>query len=114
MAVSESFSNYVLEQLIPFGPVIARKMFGGMGLFCNNIMFGLIANDVLYFKMDDSNRADYINSGMGPFKPFANKPMVMPYFEVPADVLEDRTILVSWAAKAFEVAIKSSKGKKRF
>lgn len=102
-----------MEQLGPLGPVTARKMFGGIGLFFEGLMFGVLSNDVLYFKVDDSNRVDYEKAGMGPFKPFENKPMVMTYFEVPVDVLEDKTLLVSWAEKALEVSQKPSKGKKK-
>jgi TfoX/Sxy family transcriptional regulator of competence genes len=60
----------VLEQLQGAGPVTAKKMFGGVGLYIDMVFFGLIADDVLYLKVDDSNRADYEAEGMKPFKPF--------------------------------------------
>jgi DNA transformation protein len=87
MPFSEEYLDYVLDQLKSIGPVIARKMFGGVGLYWNGVFFALIADDTLYFKVDDSNRSDYEAVGMGPFKPFAEKSYAMQYYEVPADVV---------------------------
>jgi DNA transformation protein len=79
-------------------------MFGGAGLYFEDLFFGIIADDVLYFKVDDSNRADYEAEGMGPFKPFPDKIEVMQYYEVPIDVLENKNTLREWAEKAVIVA----------
>ena len=56
MSVSEAFLAYVLDQLSGWGGVSARKMFGGAGLYRDGKMFGLIADDVTYLKVDDANR----------------------------------------------------------
>ncbi|MFZ3171778.1 MAG: TfoX/Sxy family protein [Carboxydocellales bacterium] len=104
MAVNDSYRDFVLEQLEHFGPITAKKMFGGIGLFFDCLTFGLIAKDVMYLKTDDSNRAEYEKEGMGPFKPFENKPMLMLYYEVPADILENKVELVNWARTAWEIA----------
>lgn len=60
MAVSDEFIEYVIDQLAAWGEVSARRMFGGAGLYCDGMMFGLIADDVAYLKADDSNREDFI------------------------------------------------------
>jgi DNA transformation protein len=79
-------------------------MFGGAGLYFEGLFFAIVADDVLYFKVGDSNRADYEAAGMGPFQPFPDKNSVMQYYEVPIDVLENRDTLRDWAAKAVRVA----------
>jgi DNA transformation protein and related proteins len=112
MAVSESYKDYVLDQLEPLGFVTIKKMFGGAGIYYDGLIFGLLADDVLYFKVDDSNRLDYEKEGMGPFKPFADKPMVMPYYEVPIDILEDRHDILEWARKAC-IASKNNRPKNK-
>lgn len=90
---------YVLEQLDDVGEVTARRMFGGYGLYLDGVFFALISSEnVLYFKVDESNRADYESLHMPQFKP-------LHYYEVPVDVLEDRTLLKVWARKAFAVAL---------
>lgn len=110
MSVSESFKDYVIDQLGLLGCVTMKKMFGGMGIYYGGLIFGLLADDVLYFKVDDSNRSDYENVGMEPFRPsFVSKPMVMPYYEVPIEILEDRERLVDWARKALRISNTKSK-----
>lgn len=100
MAISESYQEYVVDQLRELGCVTVKKMFGGAGIYYEGLIFGLLADDVLYFKVDDSNRSDYERAGMEPFQPFDEKPMVMPYYEVPVDILESKELLADWANKA--------------
>jgi DNA transformation protein len=104
MSVSDEYMTYVIDQLDAVGTVQARRMFGGAGLYLNGLFFALIADDVLYLKVDDSNRPDYEAAGMEPFRPFPDKPNVMQYYEVPIEVLENRDTLREWAQKALDVA----------
>jgi DNA transformation protein len=104
MSVSDEYLTYVIDQLECIGPVRARRMFGGAGLYFDGLFFALVADDVLYFKVDDSNRPDYESADMGPFRPFPDKPNVMQYYEVPIEVLENRDTLRDWAQKAVDVA----------
>jgi DNA transformation protein len=105
MAVRDSFRDYVLDQLSGLGPVRSKRMFGGVGLYHDERFFGLIDDDTLYLKVDDSNRDDFVARGMGPFRPFPDRPEYsMGYFEVPASVLEEGDELVAWARKALAIA----------
>jgi len=109
MPVNQEYLDYIMDQLKSFGPVTTKRMFGGAGLYHQGAFFGLVADDVLYFKVDDGNKADYEAAGSGPFKPFGT--YTMSYYEVPADVLEDPDELVLWARKAFEAVGKTIKRK---
>jgi DNA transformation protein len=111
MAFSEDFLGYVLDQLRVVPGVSSRKMFGGLCLFHGGRAFGLIdSDDVFYLKVDESNRADYESAGMKPFAPFPDKPQyIMSYYEVPAEVLEDRDQLKDWSRKSILVAQKVNK-----
>jgi len=109
MRNSDSFRTFVLDQLAPLKEVTARAMFGGLGVYSAGVFFGIVASDVLYFKVDESNRDDYREYGSGPFRPFADKPMSMSYYEVPLEILEDRDALVRWAKRAVVVAAKPKK-----
>jgi DNA transformation protein len=105
MAVSSDYLAYVLDQLAGLGGVSSRRMFRGAGLYCDEYFFGLIADDVLYLRVDDSNRSDYTARGMAQFRPYADKPhLSMNYYEAPADVLEDARQLAEWARRSMEVA----------
>lgn len=104
------FPEYVLEQLAAFGGVTARRMFGGNGLFKGGLMFGLIADGALYFKVDDDNRADYVAKKSEPFTYEARgRKVALSYWFVPEDVIEDSDDLRAWAAKAYAAAVKSRK-----
>jgi len=114
MAVDESFKDYVVDQLGTLGFVTVKKMFGGAGIYYDGLIFGLLAGDVIYFKVDDSNKLDYERAGMKAFQPFDDKPIVMSYYEVPVDILENRELLAEWAMKSLVVSRnKNTKTKKK-
>lgn len=105
MAVTPSFRDYVLEQLAGLGRVRSHRMFGGVGLYCDELFFALITDDTLYLKVDDSNRDDFVRRGMQPFRPYRDRPeWEMGYYEVPADVLEDAETMTVWARKSVRAA----------
>jgi DNA transformation protein len=113
VAVSAEYRDWVLEQLREAGSVTARSMFGGAGIYLEGTIFALIADDTLYFKVDDENRPDFEAVGMGPFRPYKDGTEVMQYYEVPADVLEDRERLRDWAWKAVDVSRRAPRRSRR-
>ena len=79
MASSAEFRDHVLDLLAALGPVTARRMFGGFGIYLDGVMFALIADDILYLKVDDRTRPDYEAAGSAPFRPRPRgKPFTMP------------------------------------
>jgi DNA transformation protein and related proteins len=82
----------------------ARPMFGGVGLYSGEVFFALIADDTLYFKVDDSTRPEFEARGMGPFRPFGDASGAMQYYQLPEDLLEDPDALRPWAEKAVAIA----------
>ncbi len=104
MRSSESTRDFILEQLSGVRGLLPKAMFGGLGLYAGDIFFGIVARDGLYLKVDDSNRGAYEAAGMAPFKPYADRPMTMHYWQVPAGVLEDEAELLTWAKASIAVA----------
>ena len=112
MAVSADYLAYVLEQLAGVDGVSSRRMFGGAGLYSHECFFGLIAEDTLYLRVDDANRARFTTRGMARFRPYADRPeLSMNYFETPAEVLEDPQELSAWAAEAIAAARAAAENK---
>ena len=110
MPNKDGYRDWVLEQLAGAGRITARRMFGGTGLYRDDVFFAIIASDVLYFKVGDANRADYEARGMQQFRPFDDKPYLsMSYYEVPADVLEDPDECVHWVHRSVSVALAARK-----
>src|SRR5690349_19544984 len=92
----DSFAEYVLEQLAPLG-VGERRLFGGLGLYLGDAIFGIVDEGRLYFKTDAESREVYVALGMRPFSP-SPRQTLMRYYEVPPDVIEDAERLAEWAA----------------
>jgi DNA transformation protein len=114
MAVGSDYLQYVLEQLSALEHASSRRMFGGIGLYCDGVFFALIDDDALFFKVDDSDRDDYTARNISAFRPVADTPDIsMSYFEVPADALEDRDELAVWARKSLAVAAAAAARKPR-
>lgn len=112
MAVTQSYRDFVLEQLGRVTPVTGKPMFGGVGIYAEGLFFALIAEDRLYFKVDDATRPDFERRGLEPFRPFGED-SAMGYYEVPADVVEDTTQLELWMKKAIAVAANAKRTKRK-
>jgi DNA transformation protein len=78
-------------------------MFSGFGIYAGDIFFALIAEDALYFKTNEQTRRRYKEAGSDCFRPSKTQ-VLKSYYEVPADILEDRESLLEWASEAIEVA----------
>ena len=94
----------MLDQLAEVGDVTSKKMFGGVGLYCDGWFFGIIARDELYLKVDDSTRSDFEAAGSHAFRPYPDRPSKMQYYKVPGEVLESAPELVTWTQRAIRVA----------
>ena len=115
MAHRNEFIEYLLELLqtgesANIGQISVRAMFGGHGLYFNspehgNIMFALVADDILYLKTGDTNRTDFEERSLEPFKYERNGKMAtMSYHEAPAEVLDDPDEMMRWAGKSIDAA----------
>lgn len=104
MAHHSGYLEDVLEQLEPLGPVHARRMFGGWGLFLEGRMFALILGERLYFKTDDTTRAAFESAGGEPFvySKAKGKAVTLSYWTPPPDAVDDALALLPWARRALE------------
>ena len=99
----DSFVAYVLDQLKEVEGLGCRAMFGGHGLYRGPTFFGIVFEGRLYLKTDDSTVGQYTRRGMRPFRP-NDRQLLKTYYEVPADVLDDRRRLTEWAEVAARCA----------
>ena len=96
--MSNSFKDFVLEQVAPL-PIKIRPMFGSFGLYLEDRFFGIISEDQLFFKTNHKTRKDYKKLGSKPFTP-SPKQILINYYEVPAEVIDNPEILKEWVQKA--------------
>ena len=105
------FVRHLLDLLQDFEGVSARRMFGGQGLFRHDLMFALIFDDTLYFKVDGGNRAEYEARGLPPFRyDKKDRTIALSYFQAPEDALDDADMLAAWARRAWEAAVRARSG----
>lgn len=105
---SDGFVEHCLSELMPLGPVRARAMFGGHGLYFEDVMFALIAHERLYMKVDELTRDRFEAAGCRPFvyDDGIRKPVTMSYWSAP-EVDGARQNLLEWAQLALAAARRS-------
>ena len=101
----------VVDRLTPLGPIRAKAMFGGYGLYLDDVFFALVA-DQLYLKVDDRNRPTFEAAGMEPFRPFDDRPGTMSYYPVPDQVFDEPQALVEWARGGLDAALRARSRKR--
>ena len=108
------FLDYILSNLEPHGPIKARAMFGGYGIYYGDVMFALIAENVLYFRVDEQNRPDYLEHDSKPFVySMGQKTVSLPYLELPEEILNNSEELSYWIKKAKDAAMRNKVAKKK-
>ncbi|MBV8659926.1 MAG: TfoX/Sxy family protein [Burkholderiales bacterium] len=112
MARSE-FVDWLVEQLAPMGPITARSMFGGWGVYCHGIIFSIVVDDVAYLKTDATTEPRFEQAGSGPFRYSMHdgREMKMAYWRIPDDVMEDRGAMIKWSREALDVSLRAQKAK---
>ena len=108
MAGRDEFFAYVLGLLEPLGRVTARPMFGGYGLYCDGIFFGLVLDNTLYLKADDQNRGDFERAGCEIFSySRKGKRAILNFYRAPEDAVDAPHLMLPWARSALSAALRS-------
>ncbi|SDW07712.1 DNA transformation protein [Lutibacter oricola] len=103
MAVSNDFLQFVLDQLSGWGTVNIKKMFGGVALYQEELAFAMLMNDEVYLKVDDFTEKKFIKAGSVQLKLFKNNAVVVSFYSLPSEVLEDADLFKDWSKEAFEI-----------
>ena len=108
------FVEYVIGSLAMLGPVRAKSMFGGWGIFCDDLMFGLVADDELYLKVDTQNQPDFEAEGSEAFvfEMKNGRSGTMSYFSAPSQCYDDNEAMLEWGQSALAAALRQRKPKK--
>lgn len=110
------FAAFTVDNLQAMGPVYSKNMFGGFGVFLDGLMFGLIADNELFLKVDKENVAEFEELGMQPFTyEKQGKPMNLSYYQAPEECMESNELLVAWGNSGFGAALRAAakKAKKK-
>ena len=111
------FANHCMELLTPLGPVLARRMFGGFGLYVDGLFVAIISRDELYLKADGTSQSRYEDAGCEPFrysktgKDGRQDVASLNYFRPPEETLESPALMLPWGRLAMESALRSANAK---
>ena len=112
MVASDSFAEFLKEQLAPLGRVTMRRMFGKTGVFCDGLMLGMVRDNTLYFRVDDENRTAFKEAECFPPLNYEKKGVAidLSFWRAPERLFDEPDELVEWArvalAAASRVAVK--------
>jgi DNA transformation protein and related proteins len=113
MASDRELVTHCLELLASAGAPRARRMFGGHGLYVDDLFIALIAFDRLYLKADEQTRPRFEAAGCAPFVyEGQGKPVTMSYFTAPEDAMESPGLMQPWARLALEAALRARAAKR--
>lgn len=105
------FVAYLAEVFEDFGPIEAKRMFGGYGIYRDALMFALVSDDVLYLKTDEAMAAELAALGMPPFEyTKQGKRTQISYYMAPAEIFDDPDTAKRWADRAYAVALLAKQG----
>jgi len=104
----------LLSLLLPLGPVEARRLFGGHGLYLEGTIFALVFDGTLFLKADEKTKAAFERRGLGPitYEGRKGQTIALPYWEAPAELKRDGKALCRWARIAYEAGLRSKARKK--
>lgn len=104
MVASDSFADFLREQLAPLGPVTMRRMFGKSGVFCDGVMLAMVRDNTLYFRVDDDNKAAFAEAEA--FLPlnYEKAGGSIAFWRAPERLFDEPDEVVAWARLALAAA----------
>jgi len=106
MVASDTFAEFLGEQLAPLGRVTMRRMFGKSGVFCDGVMLGMVTDNMLYVRVDEHNRATFKEAESFPPLNYAKKGSTidLSFWRVPERLFDEPDELLAWARAALAAA----------
>jgi DNA transformation protein and related proteins len=106
MVASDSFAEFLSEQLAPLGHITMRRMFGKTGVFCDGFMLGMVTDNTLYFRVDDHNRAAFKEAASFPSLNYRKKGSTidLSFWRAPERLFDEPDEFVRWARIALAAA----------
>jgi DNA transformation protein len=106
MVASETYADFLREQLAPLGHLSIRRMFGKSGVFCDGVMFAMVTENTLYFRVDDENRDTFKEAASFPPLNYAKGGSMidLSFWRVPERLFDEPEELVDWARAALAAA----------
>jgi DNA transformation protein len=115
MVARDSFAEFLHEQLAPLGRVTTQRMLGKTGVFRDGVMFAMVADDTLYFRVDDHNRAVFREAEAFPPLSYekGGRSIGLSFWLAPERLFDEPNELMTWARAAAAAAHRVATKRKR-
>src|SRR4030081_2844981 len=106
MVASDAFAEFLREQLASLGRITMRRMFGKTGVFSDGVMFGMVTENTLYFRVDDHNRSTFKEAETFPRLNYEKKggTIDLSFCRVPERLFDEPDDFLAWARAALAAA----------
>jgi DNA transformation protein len=106
MVASDSFAEFLREQLAPLGRITMRRMFGKTGVFCDGFMLGMVRDNTLYLRVDDQNRAAFKEAEAWPPLNYEKQgeTIDLAFWRAPERLFDEPDEFLEWARLALAAA----------
>jgi DNA transformation protein len=112
--MSADFIAHLRDLFAPLGPISARAMFGGHGIYHDGVIFGIVIDDALYLKTDDETRSQFEAAGAAPFVYLGQKrPITTSYWSLPEQAMDSPQAMLPWARLALAAALRKANAPKK-
>jgi DNA transformation protein and related proteins len=107
------FTQHCLELLAPLGRARAKAMFGGIGLYVDDLFVALIADEQLFLKVSAAHEAAFVAAGCEgfTFNTKDGRSISMGYRSAPEAALDSPEAMRPWAMRALEAALVAANAK---
>jgi DNA transformation protein len=102
--------EFIRDLFSQFRPVTVKRMFGGAGVYCEGLMFGLVFDGAIFLKVDETSIPDFEREGSRPFvytrakSPDRVGRHSLSYWRLPERLYDDPDELAVWAGRALAIA----------
>lgn len=98
---------HLQDLLAGFGRASSRPMFGGHGVYRDDVLIGIVIDEALYLKVDAQTRPLFEASGCAPCIYSRQRvPITMSYWSVPEAALDSPHAMLPWAQLAHAAALR--------
>ena len=106
MVASDSFAEFLRDELAPLGRLTMRRMFGKTGVFCDGVMLAMVRDNTLYLRVDDANRAAFKEAQAFAPLNYAKKgdTIELSFWRAPERLFDEPDELLAWARSALAAA----------
>lgn len=112
--MSADFIAHLQDLFAPLGPISARAMFGGHGIYHDGVIIGIVIDDELYLKTDDQTRPQFEAAGCAPFVYEGQKqPITTSYWSLPEPAMDSPQAMLPWAKLALAAALRKANAPKK-